>query len=127
MRHGIKLGKRGDGLTQVMKLLGQVFKNSRIRNIVLLFHHNLSNYPFGFPLRQCHSLQLGGRRGPRLVPGPAAAYVCSCRGPVGLKAGGFLGRSRLRLRKPRTRLPNGRPSVCPGNSGGVGRRRRALS
>jgi len=117
MRHGIKLGKRGDGLTQVMKLLGQVFKNSRIRNIVLLFHHNLSNYPFGFPLRQCHSLQLGGRRGPRLVPGPAAAYVCSCRpspfqagnppvwgegeGPVGLKAGGFLGRSRLRLRKPR--------------------------
>jgi hypothetical protein len=68
MRHGIKLGKRGDGLTQVMKLLGQVFKDSRIRNIVLLFHHNLSNYPFGFPLRQYHSLQLGGRRGPSLVP-----------------------------------------------------------
>jgi hypothetical protein len=26
MRHGLKLGKRGDGLTQVMKLLGQVLK-----------------------------------------------------------------------------------------------------
>jgi len=26
MRHGIKLGKTGDGLTQVMKLLGQVLK-----------------------------------------------------------------------------------------------------
>jgi hypothetical protein len=42
-----------------------------------------------------------------LVPEPRA---------LGLKAGGFLGRSRLRLRKPRTRLPNGRPLVCPGNS-----------
>jgi hypothetical protein len=72
MRHGIKLGKRGDGLTQVMKLLGQVFKNSRLRNIVLLFHHNLSHYPFGFSLRQYHSLQLGGRRGPSLIPGPKA-------------------------------------------------------
>ena len=80
MRHGIKLGKRGDGLTQVMKLLGQVFKNSRIRNIVLLFHHNLSNYPFGFPLRQYHSLQLGGRWGPTLVPdrGPDGLKACSC-------------------------------------------------
>jgi hypothetical protein len=59
MRHGIKLGKRGDGLTQVMKLLGQVFKNSRIRNIVLLFHHNLSNCLFGFPLPKTELLLLG--------------------------------------------------------------------
>src|SRR3954451_13023082 len=57
--------------------------------------------------------------GPLADPRPrrAACPPGRARGrALGLKAGGFLGRSRLRLRKPRTRLPNGRPLVCPGNS-----------
>jgi hypothetical protein len=35
------------------------------------------------------------------LPGGQAARLGRGGGPVGLKAGGFLGRSRLRLRKPR--------------------------
>ena len=34
-----------------------------------------------------------GLLGPRLAPGPAAAYVCSCRGALGLKAGGLPGQT----------------------------------
>jgi hypothetical protein len=35
------------------------------------------------------------------LPGGQPARLGRGGGPVGLKAGGFLGRSRLRLRKPR--------------------------
>jgi len=34
-----------------------------------------------------------GLLGPSLAPGPAAAYVCSCRGALGLKAGGLPGQT----------------------------------
>ena len=50
MRQRFKVRKERGWLNASYEAVRAGVKNSHLRNIVLLFHHDLSHYPFGFSL-----------------------------------------------------------------------------